>query len=198
MLSVNVDGVDFNQSFLIDSATSIANLATNINNLPHLDTSVLGQTITIVATNAGTAFTLGNLSLVHTSSLSQSIANATGAIATQNLAFAANFVAGDQVQVTVNGTPTTTSFTTDSATTLGNVATAISSIAGVSATASGANSIDIFATTTGASLLVSQAKVTNTIGSVVNQANVLAVAQSDELTLLYDLGAGMTITGSVA
>lgn len=197
IVTVTVDGVVFTQSYLVDSATTIANLSTNIGNLPQINTSVLGQTITLTAATAGNDYSLTSLSVVHTSQFNQTIANTAGQQASQNIAFASQFVSGDSVTVTVNGTQTITPFTTDSTTTLLNVATALSGISGIQASASGVNSIDIIAANTGSNLVVNQAKVDNSTSASTIQGNVVAQAQSDSYTLGYELQPSMTVIATV-
>ncbi len=196
-LSLQLDGTTFSQTFLGSSSTTLANLASNINNLPYLNATASGQTIIVTATTPGNAFVGGTLSLQHDSLASQTISNFVGTKAVQSITFATGFVAGDRVAITVNGTPTSTLFSTDSSTTLNNIASTLSAVNGVTATASGTNTLIVSETATGANLVIGSTQVENTSPATVTQSNVIAVAQSDTFTLPYDLVVGRTIVAGL-
>lgn len=196
-LKVTIDGTTYSQTFLNNSNATIANLAGNIDNLPYLGATASGNTITITSTTAGNAYTTGNLTITHASLANQTISNTVGNTAVQSIAFGADFVTGDIVEVTVNGTLTSTPYATSSIATIGSVATAISTVSGVSATASGSNEIIVTATQTGANLAINQTQVKNSSSSTVIQSNEVAVAQSDSYTLPYPLVSGTTVSGDI-
>lgn len=196
-VSLTVDGATYSQTFLASSDTTVSNLAANIDNLPYLAASASGGTITLLASTPGNAYTAGSLSIKHVSAANPTIANLVGVTAEQSVTFPSPFVAGDQVDVTVNGNATSTPFATDSTTTLLNVVTAISGISGITATASGSDTIVITASTEGANLVVNQAKVTNASAATSIQANTVAVAQSDSYVVPYALVAGTTVAATV-
>lgn len=196
-LTVTIDSTLYSQTFLSDSDTTIANLASNLNNLPYLGASASGSVLTVFAETAGNAYTTGNLTLNHVSSGNQTIANVEGNKAIQSITFGADFVANDQIEVTVNSTPTSTNFSTDHTTTLLNVATAISGVSGVTATASGTHTVMVSTTATGSDLLIGQIRVLNTTTPTSIQANVVAVAQSDSYAIQYPLTTGTTVTGNI-
>lgn len=196
-LTVTIDSTVYSQTFLSDSDTTITNLASNLNNLPYLGASASGSMLTVFAETAGNAYTTGNLTLNHVSTGNQTIANIEGSKAIQSITFGADFVSNDQIDVTVNGTPTSTSFSTDHTTTLLNVATAISGVSGVTATASGTHALMVSTTVTGSNLLMGQIRVLNTTAPALIQANVAPVAQSDSYTIQYPLTTGTTVTGNI-
>lgn len=196
-LTVTIDSTVYSQTFLSDSDSTIANLASNLNNLPYLGASASGSVLTVFAETAGNAYTTGNLTLSHVSAGNQTIANIEGSKAIQSITFGADFVSNDQIDITVNGTGTSTNFTTDHTTTLLNVATSISGVSGVTATASGTHTVIVSTTNTGSSLLIGQIRVLNTSAPTAIQTNIVAVAQSDSYTIQYPLTSGTTVSGNI-
>ncbi len=197
-VGVTIDGTLFTQTYLADSTTTIANLASNIDSLPQLDATASGSVITITAADAGTAFTTGNLVITNTVTPTQSVSSSAGAVARQSITFPTDFVAGDAVAVDVNGTTVNTPFATDNATTILNVASNIALQPGVSATASGSNTVIVASTATGASLVIGTIAIDNSSTPTTLQANVAPVAQVDDYTLLYDVHSGQTVTATLS
>ena len=197
-LTLTLDGALFTQTFMGNSASTLANLASNISSLPSFTATASGQTITVTAGVAGTGFTAGGLGLKHDSAASQTISSSAGSKAIQSIQVPSAFVSGDTVKVTVNGTSMSTPFSTDSFTTLLNVATAISGVSGVTASASGSDTLTVSTTATGASLVIGQVEVQNIGAPTVIQSNGVPTAQSDSFYFPYDITAGLTLVGTLS
>lgn len=73
VISVRIDNVTFNQTFLADTDTTLASLASNVSGLANVDATSSGGVLTLTAKNAGTAFVANPLKLSYTAAASQSV-----------------------------------------------------------------------------------------------------------------------------
>ncbi len=165
--SIDVDGNPITGNNITDLATNIAGTA-NVGTA-----TVAGNVITVTAATAGTGFTLTNPqfngsveSSIMIETVTPNIAASTWVASVKTLTLAASPVlaAGMVVEVDVDGVTLSENFNTDTATTLGNLATNIAGTANVGTATVAGNVITVTAATAGTDFVLANARV-RTAGS---------------------------------
>lgn len=195
VLALDVNGSTVTQSYLsgsnetIDAFTSLLDAATNV------DVSRSGSTLHFKSSVPGTDFTLGNLTMSGGVFVTHNDASNIPAVAqVDTISFARDFVAGDNVSVTLNGMPVSVPFNASSSGTLQDLSNAIDAMAGVHANFNvGARSVTVTADAAGTPFTISNAALITSLSSSVVTANVNARTQQEKFTLPRQLQAGDTL-----
>ena len=198
-VNLTVDGVAVSQAFTTDNDTTVAALAVKIDAEPGIATAVVTNNgsndhdIVVTAQTPGTDFVLGSLNVTHyvagTAGLNQTTntANAVDVTAIKTLTLSADLIAGDTVNLTVDGVAVSQAFTTDNDTTVAALAVKIDAEPGIATavvTNNGSNDHDIVVTaqTPGTDFVLGSLNVTHYVAGTAglnqttNTANAVAVS----------------------
>lgn len=153
----------------------MAQLASNIDALAGVTATSSGLIITVSAEIAGIPFTMGNLTLTNTVSSTTTINNVSP-VAQVEAVNMTSFYAGDSLSLSLNGTPLTVGFNSDTLTTITDLQTAINGVGPVTSTLSGGQLV-VTANAPGTPFTLSTLGVTNTQTATIIAVNVPAVTQ---------------------
>lgn len=192
--TVVVNGITVTQNFTSDHTTTLSNLNTQLNTLPNISSVVSGNDLILSAVTAGTPFTLGNAQYVNTQISTVSVSNTVGTAQKDVINFPSAFVAGDTVHITINGTPVTVPFSTDSNATFLALSGAIgAAVPAVMASLSGGLALVLEAVTAGNTFSIDHLDVTNITTPTPVTTNIPGVAQVDTLTIPFAPAVGDSI-----
>lgn len=194
---VDIDGTLLTQAFTTDVATTLSLLNTQIDALAAVNSSVdIGtSTFTITAAVTGVPFTASLSATAATITSTNVTPNTTALAQIDTITVNRIITTSDTLILTIDGNVLTQAFNTDVATTLGDLNTQINALAGVSSSFDGGTStFTITAATPGIPFISGVLTINNTTPSINTIANVIAVAQVDQMSLLRAPIAGDTIS----
>lgn len=169
-----VNGITVTQNFTSDNDTSLAALDAQLEALPNIASSLAGNVITLTAETAGTAFVTGNAQFINIQTPSVTVSNTVGVAEKKSITFPVALVAGDVVNITIDGTPVSEAFNTDSPTTLAALVAAINAaVPAVTATLPTPLNLVIEANVPGVTFSIDHMDVTNTTAAVNVTPNVV-------------------------
>lgn len=172
--TVVVNGITVTQNFTSDNNTSLAALDAQLEALPNIASGLAGNVISLTAETAGAAFVTGNAQFINVLPPSVTVSNTVGVAEKKNIAFPVALVGGDVVNITINGTPVSEAFNTDSPTTLAALVVAINAaIPAVTATLPTPLNLVIEANVPGVTFSIDHMDVTNTTAPVNVTPNVV-------------------------
>lgn len=174
-LSITVGSGTITQAYTGSEAVTMNGFISAINALPGVSATGSALTVTVSAEVAGIPFTLSNLSLVSTQSPTITVNNVSP-VAQVSAVDMPTFIVGDIASITVNATTITTPFTSDSATTLTNMRSAIDGIGAVTTSMSGSTLV-LTANVPGTPFTLSSLSVNNTQTATIIAVNVPPVSQ---------------------
>lgn len=198
-LSLTLSGVTFVQNVGATPATDFANFISNLDALS--DYAVSGdygtRTITVTSENPGESFGGLQASVSHASN-SRTVVSAVGAVAQRDSFTLPHApILGETITVTVNGTPYSQSFDTDSATTLNGLVSTLTLGGVVNASLTGSTTVILEAAAAGTPFTVGGVQVLSNTAPAQVTANVVAGAQKDTLTVPFVPVSGDTISVTV-
>lgn len=193
-LAVTVAGTPILQSYTGSSNNTLNALTTQIDSLAEVNSTRSGSVITITASVPGTPFALGNLTVTGNSVAVVHIAPNIVAVAqVDTLSFGRDFVQGDTLSGSVNGSPISVGYTSSSTGTLAAVASAIDALSGISTTKNDVlRTITITADAPGVPFTMGTFSLRTQVTDTSIVTNVVAKAQSESLTFARNLVAGDT------
>lgn|GEM_PF-1212608 len=196
-LVVDIDGTLLTQVFATDVATTLSLLNTQIDALVTVNSSVdVGtSTFTITAAATGVPFTASLSATAATITSVNTTPNTTALAQVDTITVNRIITSSDTLTLNIDGAILTQAWNTDATTTLTDLNTQIDALANVSSSFdAGTSTFTITAATPGTPFVSGVLTINNITPSINTVANVVAVAQVDQVTLLRAPLAGDTIT----
>lgn len=196
-LVVDIDGTLLTQAFTTDVTTTLSLLNTQIDALAQVSSSVdVGtSTFTITAIATGVPFTASLAATAATINSVNTTPNTTALAQVDTITVDRIITSSDTLTLDIDGTILTQAWNTDTTTTLTDLNAQIDALASVSSSFDvGTSTFTITAATPGTPFVSGVLTINNTTSSINTIANVVAVAQVDQISLLRAPLAGDTIS----
>lgn len=196
-LVVDINGTLLTQAFTTDVTTTLSLLNTQIDALAQVSSSVdIGtSTFTITAAVTGVPFTASLSATAATINSVNTTPNTTALAQVDTITVDRIITSSDTLTLDIDGTTLTQTWNTDTTTTLTDLNAQIDALASVSSSFDvGTSTFTITAATPGTPFVSGILTINNTTSSINTIANVVAVAQIDQISLLRAPLAGDTIS----
>ncbi len=179
-LSIAVGSGTITTAFSGSESATLANFASNIDNLAGVSATATGLTVTVIAEVPGIPFAIGSLGLTNTLTPTPTVNNVApvAQVVAVNLP---TFVSGDAAALSINGSPLAISYTTNSPAMTTSLIATINSLGYLTASLSGSLMI-LTANVPGVPFTVSALGVTNTQGATIIATNIPPVSQIVTIT----------------